>query len=231
MNIKDKIQIIIKLVVRDITNFFPYFFLLYVFIFIMSFFFLLWQSFWDKSLLHFSLIIFGLVYIFSKIKFSCINKFNFENNKKQWIQTSKEIVSKIRWNSFSESFYKIKLFIRTLFNYENLSYFLKKIFLTIRRFIFWLCYWIIFLDFKILIFCWKTLKSLWNKIKTGYFISWIGGFALFFITLSPFLLVFEKVNLAEKSAVYAYYFLIISLILIIIRNSFNKIPQNKEINK
>lgn len=200
---------------RDITNFFPYFFLFYLLTFILSSFSILWESFWKVPMLHISFIIFGLVFAFEKLIPFYIDKINFENSGR-------------KWNGFSEFFYKTKYFFKTFLSGKNILSFLRSVILLVYKFIFWLICLIKFFGSKMIVFCWKTLKSFWNKIKEGYFVSWSGGLALFFLALCPFLLVFKKDALAEKSAIYAYYFLVISVILIIIENFSDKKSQTIE---
>jgi len=228
MNTKDKIRIIIELVIRDIANFFPYFFLLYFFIFIMSFFSILWKSFWGVPVLHISLIIFGLVFVFKKFKSLYIYRFNLENSRKFFIQIFKKSISKIEWTKYFENLEKIKIIFKTFLSYKKILRFFKYIFFLVYKFIIGLFYLIKFLIPRIIKFFWNTLKSIWRKIINGYFISWSGGIALFFFVLCPFLLVFKKTALAEKTTIYAYYFLVISVVFVIIENIFNKKPENTE---
>lgn len=75
----------------------------------------------------------------------------------------------------------------------------------------------------------KLVKLFWKNLLAGYFVSWTGGVALFFLGLCPFLLVFKKDAIAEQSAIYAYYFLVISVVLMIIENFNNKGQENDDI--
>lgn len=63
---KPKLKTISKLVAGHVANIFTYFLGLYFFIFLMSFFFDLWQEFWMRPMLHISLVIFGLIYLIEK---------------------------------------------------------------------------------------------------------------------------------------------------------------------
>lgn len=67
----------------------------------------------------------------------------------------------------------------------------------------------------------------WNIFETAVFLIFIFAVlhpfpsryaafpAVFFLTLAPFFLVFKKDSLAEQLAIYAYYFLIITVVLAI----------------
>lgn len=81
-----------RLVLRDIVVFFPLFLLLYIVIYITSFFLLLSQSFWQTPSLHFSLTIFGSIFFIAKINYFYEHRRDFRFNTEYILQISKEVI-------------------------------------------------------------------------------------------------------------------------------------------
>ena len=67
-------------------------------------------------------------------------------------------------------------------------------------------------------------RYLVTKLKNGGLVKFSASCAIFFLALCPFLLWLKKDAIAEQSAIYAYYFLVISVILMIIENWLDKTP-------
>ena len=210
MKFNDYIKNVSRLVVRDILSFFPYLLILYVIVFIMSLFSSLWHSFWQVPALHICLAVFAVIFIWVKTKDFYFDRRVYEDDK----NTTAELLGGVK-SSFILSWRSVIILIR-------------KTYFFLYRLIRWLIYLIRYFTPRILPFCLRTVLIVWKNIKNGQYISWTGGVALFFLTLCPFLLIFKKDAIAEQSAVYAFYFLVISVVLMIFENYFDKTPENIE---
>ncbi len=233
---------ILKLVLNHIAEIYLYFFAFYIICLILSCFFVQWKLFFNWTAFHISVIVLGILSLFSD-KF---RKFIFSKKEllKKMLKTRKFSLliveektifkkgikkKRIRFNfkSFLKGIYEfLKILFVLFFSFlsEAGNILLKFVFTKLKR-IKKSDYLKIGIITAILIFSLiKGIKPL-DFLVLGYALISIlfvldsrisVVVALLLLTSCPVLIIFKKTNIAEALAVYAYYFLVITAIVQII---------------
>jgi hypothetical protein len=179
-------------IIVKIREFYPYFLGFYLLSLIISLFSKTWSGFFYWPGFHGIIIFFTLLFVLTF-------KLNFKNKNFKIIGFTKN------------SAFQVNRQLRQYFNFVRsklLSLPLRtwlKIFIISAILIFALFKTIGVLDFLILLY---ALISFFFILDSRY----AAGTALFFLASCPFLLIFKKDALAESVAIYAYYFLIITVL-------------------
>jgi len=191
MRINKKLKTIFELVLEQITDIYLYFLGFYVVCLILSCFFERWKLFFNWPAFHLSIIFLGILSLIS-------------DKGRKFILSKIEVVKpngKIKFVFSREIFIDlISFFLRKITKKHYL-----KIILIIVILIYALSKGINPINFFILAY---ALVSILFVIESRI----AAGIALLFLTSCPILLIFKKEAMAETMAIYAYYFLVITVI-------------------
>lgn len=201
---------------QRIRDSYLYFLGFYLFSLFLSLFSKIWSGFFYWPAFHWAIFFYTLLFILSfevKINFKRIFKtpyINFKSNFKirdLYIQRRLEFIG-LTQNSFRLVMIQIKKYAQYI--YKRLSslslHTWLKIFIIAVVLIFAIYYEIEVIDFLILLY---ALMSILFILDSRY----AAGAALVFLISCPFLIIFKEDAVAELSAIYAYYFLIITVII------------------
>lgn len=183
------LQAEIKLRIRE---FYPYFLGFYLLALVVAFFSKTWSSFFYWPAFHSSIVFFSLLFVLTF-------KFNFRFNR-QTIIGFKE-------NSFRETNIQFRRYFIPV--YSKLSSLSRrtwlKIFIISVVLILALFKELGVLDFLVLFYALISVLFMLDS-------RWSAGLALVLLASCPILLIFNKDVLAEKFAIYVYYFLVITVL-------------------
>lgn len=205
----NKAKNIIRLVLGNIAAFFPYFFVFYILSLVLSFAFPSWEPFFYWPAFHWCILIFGLLTLVSYLiqggvsgaKRTVIN-FRKYTHGRGWIKTGRVLkaIVVVLLNMFIVPLRKLA---------KELKKIKKKDWIKIA------------IVLMVLIFALYEKLGIIDCIILSYgLISFLfvvdsriaAGLALLFLAACPILLIFKEDAFAETMAVYAYYFLIITVI-------------------
>lgn len=197
MRINEKLKTIFELVLEQIADIYLYFLGVYVVCLTLSYFFESWRLSFNWPVFHLSIIFLGILSLLSKRGREFIL-----SQKKPLFELIKfpksifTIIKSIAKNLVSPTVSKLKRLTKK--NY-------LKIILIIVILIYTLIKGIEVINFFILAY---ALVSILFVIESRI----AAGIALLFLTSCPILLIFKKEAMAETMAIYAYYFLVITVI-------------------
>lgn len=197
-------QILQSEIKKRIRNSYIYFLSFYIFSVILSLFSKTWAGFFYWPAFHGSIFFYTLLFIFSfeaKINFKRVFKF------KDLVARSRLEFIGLTQNSAHTARAQLKKYFNYLYQKLralSLRTWLK-LFLIAISLIFAVYYEIDVIEFLILLF---ALVSVLFVLDSRY----AAGAALVFLIFCPFLIIFKKEALAEVSAIYAYYFLVITVV-------------------
>lgn len=197
-------QILQSEIKKRVRDFYIYFLAFYLFSVFFSFFSKIWSGFFYWPAFHGAIFFYTLLFIFSfeaKINFKRDSKF-----KNLYLQSRLEFISLTQ-----NSAYKARIQFKKYFHYlykrlSSLS--LRawiKIFIIAVVLIFAIYYETEVIEFLVLLY---ALISILFILDSRY----AAGAALVFLISFPFLIIFKEDAVAELSAIYAYYFLVITVI-------------------
>lgn len=217
MNSMNKVKKVIGLVLDDIADFFPYFFTFYIVSLLLSFVFKSWALFFNWQIFYLSIFVLGILSLLSK------------RTKKGHIKLA--VICIILIYSLSKGI--------GVSNFTALSYILVTIFFFINNRNPWTFIRGIYVQFSKF-----NLKKFWGygSAKLGIYFSHkilktqlgrahsvvsmqdiikkiVAVIALILLALCPLFLIYKKDGIAEMFATYAYYFLLV-IVIIQIRDYF-----------
>ena len=237
----NKIKRIIKLVLNDIAEIYLYFFGFYVICLILSHFFESWKLFFNWKAFHISIVVFGILSLLSeRAKRIVFSKRNLKMVKIVrrlseaiigFLDRNKGAGFKILFKRFYELIRAIGVLVFGVIKIL-IGFFVARIkrlspgqFLKIGTIIVVLAYFlqrgISVVNFFVLAY---ALISILFIVESRI----AAAIALFFLASCPILLIYKKEGVAETMAIYAYYFLVITVVTQIreyMREDRTKAPQ------
>jgi hypothetical protein len=192
-----------------VREFYPYFLGFYLFSLLVSYFSKTWSGFFYWPAFHGSIILFSLFFIFAfKFNFQFLRGRQISYSIKNFIHL-KFYLGAVRLTKNSAHQVLLQLRLYFLFISSHLAklsrYDWLKIMLIVIILIFSLTKEIGVLDFGVLLY---ALVSFLFIIDSRY----AAGAAIVFLAACPFLLIFKQNLMAENSAIYAYYLLVITVL-------------------
>ncbi|MFA5644684.1 MAG: hypothetical protein WC928_04160 [Patescibacteria group bacterium] len=224
MSRKINVKILLQEIKKKIQEFYPYFLSFYIFSLFVSIFSKTWKSFFYWPAFHGSIIFFSLLlFLTFKFKFKFrrifkINRFELKNIfragnlklKQGWKIGSFIVIDLVKKTSrqADRQFRQYLLWLKNkLVRIKRRAW--MKIFIIAVILIFALFKEIDVINFLVLLY---ALISFLFILDSRY----SAAAALIFLAACPFLLIFKKDALAENAAIYAYYFLVITVLTQII---------------
>ena len=173
----------------QISQFYPYFIIFYLVSFGISIFFINWKNYFYWPAFHFSTLVFTLLFFVDLLLYKRMTEkrtyavFSLVSILKYWLVKQIDIIRHIKWT-------RVIIF---------------KLLFVVGVLIFSLVKSIGLVDFLIL---WYALVSVLFMLESRV----AAGFALVFLISCPVLLILKKDSIAETMAIYAYYFLVITVL-------------------
>jgi len=210
---RKKILNILQLVANDVAEFFPYFFVFYIVSFIASIFNQSWHSFFYWAAFHIFAFCFALIALFSETVRKPLEK-NVKKNIKKGKQASRSTLS------FLGIFYRFIFYlIRGVF--YRIGRLAKKVYFFLTKKLTKKNVFKILVIALVLAFVFYKNTGVLDSVVIFYALTAVfflldsrisAGIALILIALCPIALVLKKDGLAESGAVYAFYFLVITVV-------------------